>query len=120
MVRGRVDERGFEIIKRIRESQDGNALSLADFKKVVREQFFLLLLDQKAAVAAIPALLPGDQSVRHRALDIIRSVLSASGEITGDTQTRFDEISRMFNAALTEEVDTVRAEPIGRFQPRAV
>jgi pimeloyl-ACP methyl ester carboxylesterase len=119
MTRGRVDERSFEIIKRIRESHEGNALSLADFKKTVREQFFMLLLDQKAAVAAIPALLPADETVRQRALDIIRDVLSASDEITGETLIRFDEVSRMFNVAQSKDFDT-RAEPISRFQPRAV
>ena len=40
---------------------DGHAaLPLAEFKALVREQFFMLLIDQEAALAAIPALLPAD------------------------------------------------------------
>ena len=33
-------------------------LTLPEFKMLVREQFFMLLLDQEAALAAIPKLLP--------------------------------------------------------------
>ena len=33
-------------------------LTLAEFKMLVREQFFMLLLDREAALAAIPKLLP--------------------------------------------------------------
>ena len=35
-------------------------MTLAAFKKVVREQFFMLLLDERRAVEAIPAMLDRD------------------------------------------------------------
>src|SRR5262249_37271665 len=57
--RGAVDERGFEIIRRVRS--DPNLvprLLLPEFKALVREQFFLLLIDPEAALAAIPKMLP--------------------------------------------------------------
>ena len=33
-------------------------MTLEEFKQVLREQFFALLLDQTAALAAIPKMLP--------------------------------------------------------------
>ena len=59
--RASVDERNFEAIRRIRETQDiMPALSLSEFKALVREQFFMLLIDPEAAIAALPSLLPED------------------------------------------------------------
>ena len=54
MPEGVVDERGFNLLRRMRE-EAGKGLTLAAFKKLVREQFFMLLLDERRAVEAIPA-----------------------------------------------------------------
>lgn len=77
MGRGGVDERGFETVRRIR-----NTLSdfpLAQFKAMVREQFELLLIDTEAALAAIGSMLPDDAAARQKAFDLISQVLSATG-----------------------------------------
>jgi hypothetical protein len=50
--RGSVDERGFEMVRRIRRAHGD--LPLAEFKTLLRDQFFMLLIDEKAALAAIP------------------------------------------------------------------
>ena len=51
--RGAVDERGFEIVRRLRREPNlAPSLSLAEFKALVREQFYLLLIDQDAALAS--------------------------------------------------------------------
>ena len=49
-----VDERSFNLLRRMRE-EAGRGLTLAAFKRLVREQFLMLLLDERSAVAAIPA-----------------------------------------------------------------
>ena len=59
MPEGVVDERGFNLLRRMRE-EAGKGLTLAAFKKVLREQFFMLLLDERRAVEAIPAMLAKD------------------------------------------------------------
>jgi hypothetical protein len=47
-----------EAIRRLRgKFAKGPPLSLAQFKSQVREQYFMLVLDQDAALAAIPTLL---------------------------------------------------------------
>ena len=73
-------------------------MTLSQFKAMVREQFFLLLLDQEAALAAIPKMLPEDVDLRRKGLAAIREVLSASGEISGEVGERFAEIARLFEA----------------------
>ena len=56
--RGMVDERSLEALRNVRRNDTGARLTLTEFKMLVREQFFMLLLDQEAALAAIPKLLP--------------------------------------------------------------
>ena len=44
------------------DSQAHGDMPLADFKALVREQFNMLLIDQEAALAAIPSMLPPDRN----------------------------------------------------------
>ena len=57
-------------------------MTLAQFKAMAREQFFLLQLEPEATLAAIPKLLPADVGERRKALAAIRNVLSSGGEIS--------------------------------------
>ena len=47
-------------------------ITLAEFKMLVREQFFMLLLDRDAALAAIPKLLPDNMDERRKAFSAIQ------------------------------------------------
>lgn len=95
--RAAVDERGFEAIRRIRAANyDRKTLPLAEFKLMVRKQFFMLLIDQEAAVAAIPALLPKSADARRKAFAILRDVLSAREEIAGEVADRLREAATWF------------------------
>lgn len=100
LARGRADERGFEAIRRIRQEYAGaGQLSLADFKAMVREQFFMLLVDEKAALAAIPGMLPEDAGERAASMDILVGVLEASGSLEEGASRRLDEIAALFGLA---------------------
>jgi pimeloyl-ACP methyl ester carboxylesterase len=93
MPRGSVDERGFEAIRRMRSIRLGaKRPTLADFKRMVHDQYFVLLLDPEAAVAAIPVLIPHSES-RRTAVAAVREVLSASGEIAGEVAERLERIA---------------------------
>ncbi len=105
MPRGAVDERGFEAIRRMRAIQDGmERPTLADFKAMVREQYFMLLIDPEAAFAALPELLP-DSSLRRKTLAAVRGVLSAAGEISGEVAERLDRLARVLG------IETKRPSP---------
>jgi hypothetical protein len=95
--RGSVDERGFELVRRIRAGQeDVPALSLEAFKALVREQFLLLLIDPKAALEAIPSMLPPGADMRLRAFEVVKKVLSARGELNADEIERSTQVATLF------------------------
>ena len=99
MARGMVDERSLEALRRARADDAGSRLTLAQFKTIVREQFFMLLLEPEASLAAIPKLLPPGEDERRAGLDAIRSVLSASAEISGEAARRLDRVTQLFGLA---------------------
>jgi hypothetical protein len=67
-----VDERAFNQLRQMRAEHGG--LTLEEFKRVLREQFFGLLLDRGGALAAIPKMLPADADARTKMLAAIRTV----------------------------------------------
>jgi hypothetical protein len=69
ITRGGFDVRGFEALRRIREAHTD--LSLSAVKTLVREQYNMLLIDQDAALAAIPSMLPRDTPKRRKAFDLL-------------------------------------------------
>jgi pimeloyl-ACP methyl ester carboxylesterase len=99
-----IDERGFETARRIRRTY--GEMSLSDFKGLVREQFYILLIDEKAALDAIPTMLPADRAVRIKAFDIVQQVLGSRGDLSAEDQRRLEEVSRLFG--LDEEGGNAR------------
>ena len=94
MDRAAVDERGFEMVRRIRQSQTDTPLPL--FKATVREQFYMLLIDSEAALAAIPSMLPDDADTRRKAFDLIGDVLDARGRHSARDRERMERIGGLF------------------------
>src|SRR5262249_12997659 len=74
MGRTAIDERGFEAVRRIRRAHGDMPLSA--FKALVREQFYLLLIDTEAALAALPSMIPDNGEVRRKGFDLIKEVMS--------------------------------------------
>ena len=67
-----VDERAFNELRQIRAENHG--VPLQAFKQTLREQYFSLVLDREAALAAIPAMLPDDAASRAQVLEAIRRI----------------------------------------------
>ena len=98
MTRGSVDERGFEAVRQIRRRQkDFSALPLADFKSMVREQYFMLLFDRAAAIAAIPALLPAESEPRSKAFELIDQIARSPGALPADGESRLQQMALLFS-----------------------
>jgi uncharacterized tellurite resistance protein B-like protein len=108
--RGMVDERSIEALRRVRRDYGGPRLSLAEFKMLVREQFFMLLLDQEGALAAISRMLPDDVNQRRSLFESMLDVLSASGELVGEPARRFQRIAALLGLN-TEEGGTNNVAP---------
>jgi pimeloyl-ACP methyl ester carboxylesterase len=112
--RGMVDERSIEALRQIRRDYSGQRMTLPEFKMLVREQFFMLLIDREGALAAVQKLLPEDANQRRAAFAAIREVLSASGEITGERASRLRRVATLFG------VDTGEGESnVAPFDPKA-
>jgi len=94
MARSVVDARGFETVRRIRETESD--VPLAAFKAMVREQFYMLSLDTEGALAAIPSMLPDDSRSRRKAFDLIKQVLRARGSYSQQDRERLQQIGRLF------------------------
>ena len=94
MGRASVDERGFEAVRRIRHAY--RDIPLPAFKALVREQFYLLLIDTEAALAALPSMLPADADTRRKAYELIKQVMSARGEFSAEDKERMLRVARAF------------------------
>ncbi|WP_049814986.1 DUF3141 domain-containing protein [Bradyrhizobium sp. WSM2793] len=94
--RGMVDERSIEALRQVRRDHAGSRMTLSAFKMLVREQFFMLLLDREGALAAIPRLLPEDMNQRRAAFEAMCEVLSASADITGERANRLRRVAELF------------------------
>jgi hypothetical protein len=90
-----VDERAFNQLRRIR-AEHGD-LTLEQFKRMLRDQFFALILDPEGAMAAIPNML-SDAKARRDALAVIRAVVSAAGEVAGERARRLARIDSLLAA----------------------
>ena len=95
MERAAVDERGFEAVRRIRRTQ--NDIPLSAFKATVREQFYMLLIDTEAALAALPSMLPDNSDTRQKAFDLICQVLTTRGESSAQDRERIQRVDRLFH-----------------------
>jgi len=74
-------------------------MSLSDFKALVREQFLMLLLDEEAALAAIPGLMPQSIDDRRTAVAALQGVIAASGA-PGEAQAgRLRRVAALFGLA---------------------
>jgi hypothetical protein len=94
MSRLSIDERSFEALRRIREAH--TEVSLSEFKALARTQYNMLLIDQEAALASIPSMLPPDAETRTKTFDLIRQVLSARGELSTEDSARLAQVGRLF------------------------
>jgi hypothetical protein len=113
MPRGAIDERAFEAIRRIRAARPaGEPVPLAEFKAMVRDQFLMLLIDEKAAVASLPDLLAAvDPELRRKAFGVMRDVLSVREEISGAVAERLRQAAPWFGVDPARALDKVVSLP---------
>jgi len=102
-----VDERAFNALRQIRAENQG--MTLAQFKQTLREQYFSLMLDREAALAAIPKMLPADRTVRARMLEAIRRVVQATGKPGGARADRLAQVEKLFGTSQRTVATKVRS-----------
>ncbi|MGA8712162.1 MAG: DUF3141 domain-containing protein, partial [Roseiarcus sp.] len=100
---GGFDERGYRMLKNIRESRKSNErLSLARFREMLNEQLQLVLLDEERAVAALPKLLETDESETAAALGALRKLVGAAGALDPEGERRLARVEKLFGAKPTK------------------
>ena len=107
MPEGRVDERSFNLLRRARE-EAGEGLTLGEFKRLVREQFFMLLLDERGAVEAIPAMLAKDDDLASRMADNLLRMIEVLGVSDSVAEARLVEIKKLIGGS------SQKSRPAGR------
>jgi pimeloyl-ACP methyl ester carboxylesterase len=107
MPEGLVDERSFNLLRRARE-EAGEGLTLGEFKTLVREQFFMLLLDEHRAVEAIPAMLAKDHDLASRMAANLLRIIGVVGLSNSVAEARLEEIKKLIGA------DSRNTRPPGR------
>jgi len=112
---GAVDERSFALLRRVRE-ETGKGMPLAEFKQLLREQFFMLLIDERAAIEAIPSMIEKDPERAAVMEDKLHRVLDTVGLQTSAARSRLQEIEALFGGrsavkgALADRRDPGRGE----------
>jgi pimeloyl-ACP methyl ester carboxylesterase len=97
MPEGATDARAFNLVRRMREETGGD-MSLGTFKQMLREQFFMLLIDERRALEAIPAMLEKDPGLAAQMEKKLHRVLSVVGLQTSDAKSRLAEMQALFSA----------------------
>jgi hypothetical protein len=87
-----MDERARNQLRQVR-AEHGD-LTLEQFTRMPRDQFFALILDSDGAVAAIPNML-SEAKARRDVPAVIRAVFSAAGEVTGERARRLARIDSL-------------------------
>ena len=89
------DERGFEMLRRIR-AEHGAKKTLSEFKEDLREQYLMLLLDERRALETIPAMLDGREGEAAQFLELLRKLATAGGPLHGEGKKRLERIEKIF------------------------
>lgn len=93
------DERNFKRLRASRAEVEPT-VSLGEFKRLVREQFFILKMDREQALATLPELLKGlSNDDIDRQLAHLEHVFAASGTLSEHAAERFNQVKALFSQA---------------------
>lgn len=89
------DERGFEMLNRIRKTY-ATDMSMAELKNLIREQFFVILIDEKKAIESIPLFIKGNEDKADQMLDLIHKTVTAKGALSKTLEKRYSDVAKYF------------------------
>jgi pimeloyl-ACP methyl ester carboxylesterase len=75
-------------------------VSPAEFKAAVREQWAILTVDERAAIDALPQLVPAD--ARRTFADFVQATVAATSKLNTDGQRRLIEVLRLLKTSTRE------------------
>jgi hypothetical protein len=92
----RVEKSTFDALRKLLLAHP--EVSPAEFKAAVREQWAILTVDERAAIEALPELLPADATTRRALADQLQALVAATGKFTAEGQRRLREIMHLLTA----------------------
>ncbi|HBS82511.1 DUF3141 domain-containing protein [Vreelandella alkaliphila] len=109
------DERNFKRLRASRAELEPSS-TLSEFKRLVRDQFFILKLDRERALSSLPELLKGQSSSDIDGhIEHLKHVFAASGELSEHAAERFEQVKTLFDQARPPKAAQPKAT-----QPKAV
>jgi len=89
------DARGLRLAQRIKqEHPELKRIPRERIRAAAKEEAFMLRFDQERALAALPLMLPSEEE-RREAVDIVRRIGYADGEITPESEAMLAQIERI-------------------------
>lgn len=99
---GGIDERSFNLIRQLRAHQE-HKLSLPAFKRMVREQAMVMVVDPEGSVDAIPVLLSHHTAGEiDAASEFVTQVALASGSLNQEGKQRLEQVCQLYAQAAKE------------------
>jgi hypothetical protein len=89
------DARGLRLAQRIKqEHPELRRIPREQIRAAAKEEAFMLRFDQERALAALPLMLPSEEK-RREAVEIVRRIGYADGEITPESEAMLAQIERI-------------------------
>lgn len=101
----RFDEDTFQALRKLLLAHP--EVSPSEFKATVREQWAILAVDERAAIEALPRLLPEDAMLRRTFAGLIQTTVEATGKLNPEGQRRLVSVLRLL-AAPPHQVEKVK------------
>jgi hypothetical protein len=107
------EELGFRAIKQIYdEAHEDTHTSIVDFKDAVREQTFLVRLDEERALATLPVLL-ADRAHRLATMNAVRRMEKAMGPIDARREERLRRVEAILEVVQPAALEVVQPAAFG-------
>jgi pimeloyl-ACP methyl ester carboxylesterase len=102
----RLDKSTFDALRKLLLAYP--EVSPAEFKAAVREQWAILAVDERAAIEALPELLPADAAARRALSDQLQAIVAATGTLNAGGKRRLREIMLLLGADKSRRAETER------------
>ena len=92
----RIDKSTFDALRKLLLAHP--EVSQAEFKVAVREQWAILAVDERAAIEALPQLLPAGATARRALSDQLQAIVAATSKLNAGGKRRLKEIMHLLVA----------------------
>ena len=114
---GIVDERGFNLLRRVRDETGGD-LTMSGFKEMFRKQYFALLLDEARALDALPKMLAADPARASILAGKFRELIDVVGVHSPESRKRLGEMELVLDDATSHHKQAPDREPRDVHRPQ--